>query len=1054
MAKLSIKAGSESVSLILFVQDSTSTTGGGKTGLAYNTASLTCYYVRPGSAAASVSLVTQTVTGAWASGGFVEIDSTNMPGFYRFDIPNAALAAGVRSVGVLFKGATGMAPLPLEIDLGAEVDAVKAGGTVWASGAITAASIATDAIDADALAADASTEINTAVLAAIAGIGTAGGAAINVDTATDNVLGGITGVTSGTTFAGTQSSGTYANTSNVNAVYHVITGTASGNTAMDIVYQFLTGAGTNVVQATWVGYVTSANDTITVSAWRHDTGAWESLTTIVGTATSATIQTKNITLFARHRGTSTAELGKVYLRLHCTGMTTPVVGTDQIVVSYAVSSRGTYSDGAVWINTGASNTNTQAYVDGLPENPVSTIAAAITIATNLNLRRYRVANGSSITLAADHVNRTMLGHGYTLAFGSQNVSGSYFEGVEGLSGTATCPTAECIVVDCHLNAVTIGEADFIRCHLMNTVTLAQNSVPYRFHDCSGIANAVIEFGGSSQSCVISAVSGVLTITGMAAGDTLYVDGNCDLTLGATCTGGTVYISGNIRLTNNGSGQTIYDSARWDENQNVASVTGNVGGSVASVTGAVGSVTGAVGSVTGNVGGNVVGSVASVTGNVGGSVASVVAGVTLADDAITAAKIAAGAITSSEAPALANLDAAVSSRLAAASYSSPLDAAGVRTAVGLATANLDTQLAGLPTDADVQAAATAALNAYDPPTKAEMDARTLTAASYATAAALDAVDNYVDTEVAAIKAVTDKLDTAVELDGAVYRFTTNALELAPAGGGGGTDWTSDERTAIRSILGIPASGTTPESPTTGILDTIRDGITGLNDLSQAEAQAATAAALAAYDPPTKAELDSAVSPLAVQTSVDDLEGRLTSTRAGYLDNLSGGAVATAASIAALNNLSQAQAQTAAAAALAAYDPPTKAEMDARTLPAADYATASSLAVVDSIADRFNTMVQADGDVYQFTVNALENTPSEIGDGSVTVIYPVRGPGGVAVANARVRVTLHDDPTAFRAQAYSDTFGNATFHLDPGEYDFYSYHNDYVFANPDTEVVAAP
>jgi len=64
---------------------------------------------------------------------------------------------------------------------------------------------------------------------------------------------------------------------------------------------------------------------------------------------------------------------------------------------------------------------------------------------------------------------------------------------------------------------------------------------------------------------------------------------------------------------------------------------------------------------------------------------------------------------------------------------------------------------------------------------------------ATAAALttvegkiDAIDDYVDTEVAAVKAVTDKLDTAMELDGAVYRFTENALEEAPAGGGVGTD----------------------------------------------------------------------------------------------------------------------------------------------------------------------------------------------------------------------------------------------------------------------------
>jgi len=65
---------------------------------------------------------------------------------------------------------------------------------------------------------------------------------------------------------------------------------------------------------------------------------------------------------------------------------------------------------------------------------------------------------------------------------------------------------------------------------------------------------------------------------------------------------------------------------------------------------------------------------------------------------------------------------------------------------------------------------------------------------------------------------------MELDSTVYRFTVNALEQAPAGGGGGSsDWNADERTAIRAILGVPASGTTPDDPTTGILDTIRDSV---------------------------------------------------------------------------------------------------------------------------------------------------------------------------------------------------------------------------------------
>lgn len=417
--------------------------------------------------------------------------------------------------------------------------------------------------DGEALLEQGETALLDSILASVQGIGTAGGAAINQDAATDNVLGAITGVTSGTTFLGTQSAGTYANTSNVNLAYHTITGTASGNTAMDIVYQFLTGSGTQPVQATWNGYVQSGNDTITLSAWRHDTGAWEALTTIVGTA-GTTAQTKNITLFSRHRGTTAAEVGKVYLRLHCTGMTTPVVATDQIAVSYAVISRGTYSDGAAWINTNVSNTGTQSYVDGIPENPVSTIAAALTIAGQLGLKRFRVANGSNITLDAAFDKRSMLGHGYSLALGGQDISGAYLEGVEGLTGTGTCATAEAIITDCHLGTITIGEADFVRCHLQGTLTFSQNGVPYRLHDCAGISGAVVTFAGNTQVAVISKMAGNMSIAGMVAGNTLWIDGSGELTLAASCTGGTIYISGNIRLTNSGSGQTIYDAALYSD----------------------------------------------------------------------------------------------------------------------------------------------------------------------------------------------------------------------------------------------------------------------------------------------------------------------------------------------------------------------------------------------------------------------------------------------------------------------------------------------------------
>jgi hypothetical protein len=85
-------------------------------------------------------------------------------------------------------------------------------------------------------------------------------------------------------------------------------------------------------------------------------------------------------------------------------------------------------------------------------------------------------------------------------------------------------------------------------------------------------------------------------------------------------------------------------------------------------------------------------------------------------------------------------------------------------------------------------------------------------------------NEIATAVSGIQVIS-RLDSMVEDNGSgQFRFDTIALEMAPAGAGaGGTDWTANERTAIRAILGVPTSGTTPTDPTTGILDTIRDSV---------------------------------------------------------------------------------------------------------------------------------------------------------------------------------------------------------------------------------------
>ena len=95
---ITVAPGSTSQSIELYL---------GATGLTFATSGLAAYYVRNQSAPVAITLVTQTPTGTWASGGFAEISSSLVPGVYRLDVPNAAFAAGASDVTIVVRGASG-----------------------------------------------------------------------------------------------------------------------------------------------------------------------------------------------------------------------------------------------------------------------------------------------------------------------------------------------------------------------------------------------------------------------------------------------------------------------------------------------------------------------------------------------------------------------------------------------------------------------------------------------------------------------------------------------------------------------------------------------------------------------------------------------------------------------------------------------------------------------------------------------------------------------------------------------------------------------------------
>jgi len=117
MAKQNIGIGSTGHSEYIYLIDSLSSTGLGKTGVAFNTSGLNAHYVRNAGSATTISLASQTATGSWISGGWAEVDQIRMPGIYRVDLPDAVFASGSDKAIVFIKGVSNTIPVTLEYQL-------------------------------------------------------------------------------------------------------------------------------------------------------------------------------------------------------------------------------------------------------------------------------------------------------------------------------------------------------------------------------------------------------------------------------------------------------------------------------------------------------------------------------------------------------------------------------------------------------------------------------------------------------------------------------------------------------------------------------------------------------------------------------------------------------------------------------------------------------------------------------------------------------------------------------------------------------------------------
>jgi hypothetical protein len=454
-------------------------------------------------------------------------------GLYRIDWPDEAFNGGIGKVVTLIVACSGVDTTFLDVELSPPVNVH----------AISADTTAADALELQFDGTGISGDTYPATQAQVGNIATTGAPAYEAAASFTKTTGGAETLT-------------YAATDTSNGSYHQIADDAG---TLDVYYEYTLRpdeVGTGVV---FKGRMTANGDNAVVQAYNWGGTAWVTLFALTGT-NGTTDVTQSPALVGKYTGSTGADVGKVRIRIYGTGLTSAALYVDQCIVAKASTSRTVgYSQGAIWIDSAAGVAGTTTYFNGTADHPVDTWADALTLAAALDIYRFQVAPGTQITATAACKKYALSGKGWKLALAGYDFSYATIDGCELVTGTAVAADWEMFFWNCQMGACTLGEADLHNCHITDTITLGA-AAPYLFNGCVGvpIGTPGVNFAAvGNATVVIGSARGVWTISNMGAGDTLYIDGNCDLTLAASCTGGAVYINGTVRLTNSGSGQTLY-----------------------------------------------------------------------------------------------------------------------------------------------------------------------------------------------------------------------------------------------------------------------------------------------------------------------------------------------------------------------------------------------------------------------------------------------------------------------------------------------------------------
>lgn len=217
---------------------------------------------------------------------------------------------------------------------------------------------------------------------------------------------------------------------------------------------------------------------------------------------------------------------------------------------------GAYDGGFLYIDTTSGTSGTTNFENYTVTNAGTSLTEANTVAASIgSLHKFQFSNDSSWTLIASQLNSLLLSSGATLALGGQDLTGTLISGFF-ITGVGTT-TGSFEFFNCDIGTVTLDNDVHIHsCGLEGTLTIGQAG-QFILNDCYGTTDAswILDYAALGATVVhLFNFNGDVTVTNLAAGDTLHITGNGVITT-ATCTGGIIEYNGAFRFTDAGGNVT-------------------------------------------------------------------------------------------------------------------------------------------------------------------------------------------------------------------------------------------------------------------------------------------------------------------------------------------------------------------------------------------------------------------------------------------------------------------------------------------------------------------